>query len=156
MIKFNLTIDNHLCWGCKTCEVACKQENRAADSVKLIAVHENGPRVVEGGFEFVFHVGTCRHCDDPPCIEACPTGIDIRKGLQYECIGCAACIDGCNQVMDKMGYPKGLVRYTTEHALKGRPTEVVRPRVIIYASLLLALFFQRYLVRGMTLGAVKG
>ena len=51
-------------------------------------------------------------------MQVCPTGIDIRNGLQYECIGCAACIDGCNQVMDKMGYPKGLIRYSTENALK--------------------------------------
>ncbi|HMN80937.1 MAG TPA: FixG Ig-like domain-containing protein, partial [Burkholderiaceae bacterium] len=73
------------------------------------------------------------------------TGIDIRKGLQYECIGCAACVDACDQVMDKMGYPKGLIRYTTQNALANqwsfRQTvrRVFRPRVIIYGSILLAI-----------------
>ena len=60
-------------------------------------------------------LGSCIDCG--LCVQVCPTGIDIRKGLQYECIGCAACIDGCDQVMDKMGYPKGLIRYSTENAL---------------------------------------
>ncbi len=56
-------------------------------------------------------LGSCVDCT--MCVQVCPTGIDIRNGLQYECIGCAACIDACNQVMDKMGYPQGLIRYTT-------------------------------------------
>ena len=60
-------------------------------------------------------LGDCVDCGI--CVQVCPTGIDIRNGLQYECIGCGACIDGCNQVMDKMGYPKGLIRYSTENAL---------------------------------------
>jgi len=83
------------------------------------------------------------HCVDCGiCVQVCPTGIDIRQGLQYECIGCAACIDGCNQVMDKMGYPRGLIRYSTENAVAGIvPAEkivrrVFRPRVLIYASVL--------------------
>ena len=61
-------------------------------------------------------LGACVDCGI--CVQVCPTGIDIRKGLQYECIGCAACIDGCNQVMDRMGYPRGLVRYSTTHAVE--------------------------------------
>ena len=60
-------------------------------------------------------LGDCVDCNI--CVQVCPTGIDIRKGLQYECIGCAACIDGCDQVMDKMGYPRGLIRYATQNAL---------------------------------------
>ena len=60
-------------------------------------------------------LGACIDCSI--CVQVCPTGIDIRKGLQYECIGCAACIDGCDQVMDKMGYPRGLIRYASENAL---------------------------------------
>ncbi|HET7362355.1 MAG TPA: cytochrome c oxidase accessory protein CcoG, partial [Burkholderiales bacterium] len=62
--------------------------------------------------------GDCVDCGI--CVQACPTGIDIRNGLQYECIGCTACIDACNQVMDRMGYPRGLIRYTTENALANR------------------------------------
>ena len=61
-------------------------------------------------------LGDCIDCQ--LCVQVCPTGIDIREGLQYECIACAACIDACDSVMDKMNYPRGLVRYTTEHALK--------------------------------------
>jgi cytochrome c oxidase accessory protein FixG len=75
-------------------------------------------------------------------VQVCPTGIDIRKGLQYECIGCAACIDGCDQIMDKMGYPRGLIRYTTENVVKGKYPDagivkhILRPRTIIYIVLL--------------------
>jgi cytochrome c oxidase accessory protein FixG len=88
-------------------------------------------------------LGHCVDCDI--CVQVCPTGIDIRDGLQYECIGCAACIDGCNQVMARMGYPKGLIRYTTENALRQKLTsrEVLarslRPRVLIYSAILLTI-----------------
>mgnify|MGYP001168732949 CR=1 FL=1 len=85
-------------------------------------------------------LGTCVDCG--VCVQVCPTGIDIRDGLQYECIGCAACIDGCDQIMDKMGYPRGLIRYTTENAVKGKYPDqsivrhVLRPRTLIYTVLL--------------------
>ncbi|GAB4173647.1 MAG: cytochrome c oxidase accessory protein CcoG [Wenzhouxiangellaceae bacterium] len=82
-------------------------------------------------------LGDCIDCLG--CVQVCPTGIDIRDGLQLECIACAACIDVCDQVMDKMGYPRGLIRYTTENAMQGRPTRIVRPRVVIYALVLAAL-----------------
>jgi cytochrome c oxidase accessory protein FixG len=83
------------------------------------------------------------HCVDcGVCVQVCPTGIDIRDGLQYECIGCAACIDGCNKVMARMGLPKGLIRYTTENALRQKltPRQVLarslRPRVLVYTAIL--------------------
>jgi cytochrome c oxidase accessory protein FixG len=79
-------------------------------------------------------LGACVDCTW--CVQVCPTGIDIRKGLQYECIACAACIDACDSVMDKMSYPRGLIRYTTEHALEHQTTHVVRARVVMYACLL--------------------
>jgi cytochrome c oxidase accessory protein FixG len=80
------------------------------------------------------------HCIDCTlCVQVCPTGIDIREGLQYECIACAACIDACDSVMDKMNYPRGLVRYSTEHAMKEGQTRILRPRVLVYAVLLLVL-----------------
>ena len=82
-------------------------------------------------------LGDCIDCTW--CVQVCPTGIDIREGLQIECIACAACIDACDDVMDKMGSPRGLIRYTTQHALDHRPTRVMRPRVLIYAGLLSAL-----------------
>jgi cytochrome c oxidase accessory protein FixG len=82
-------------------------------------------------------MGDCIDCTI--CVQVCPTGIDIREGLQYQCIGCAACIDACDDVMDKMGYPKGLVRYTTENTLNGNKTRILRPRIIIYALILLGI-----------------
>jgi cytochrome c oxidase accessory protein FixG len=79
-------------------------------------------------------LGDCTDCT--LCVQACPTGIDIRKGLQYECIACAACIDACDAVMDKMNYPRGLVRYSTQASIEGNAPHVMRPRTFIYAALL--------------------
>ncbi len=85
-------------------------------------------------------LGACVDCS--LCIQVCPTGIDIRKGLQYECIGCGACADVCDEVMDKMGYARGLVKYTTENAMLRHWSQsqtlrhVLRPRILIYGSIL--------------------
>jgi len=85
-------------------------------------------------------LGDCIDCEI--CVQVCPTGIDIRNGLQYECIGCAACIDGCDQVMAKMGYPPGLIRYSTENALRQCwdfariLRRAFRPRVLVYSAVL--------------------
>ncbi|HUO79056.1 MAG TPA: cytochrome c oxidase accessory protein CcoG [Steroidobacteraceae bacterium] len=83
-------------------------------------------------------LGDCVDCT--VCVQVCPTGIDIRQGLQYECIACAACIDACDGVMDRVGYPRGLIRYTTQNALEGRQSRVLRPRTFVYATLLGAIF----------------
>ena len=72
------------------------------------------------------------------CVQVCPTGIDIRNGLQLECIGCAACVDACNQVMTKVGRPKGLVRYDSLNRLAGQKHRILRPRLFLYAAILLA------------------
>lgn len=82
-------------------------------------------------------LGDCIDCQ--MCVQVCPTGIDIRDGLQMECIGCAACIDACDSVMDKMGYARGLVRYTSEHELQGGKTRLLRPRLIGYALVLVVM-----------------
>lgn len=82
-------------------------------------------------------LGDCIDCDI--CVQVCPTGIDIRHGLQYECIACGACIDGCAGVMSKMGYPQGLIRYTSLAGLEGKKTQLLRPRVLLYGSVLIAL-----------------
>ena len=88
-------------------------------------------------------LGACVDCG--VCVQVCPTGIDIRNGMQYECIGCAACIDGCDQIMDKMGYPRGLIRYTTENVVKGKYPDsgilkhILRPRTLIYSVLMLVI-----------------
>lgn len=82
-------------------------------------------------------LGDCIDCMQ--CVHVCPTGIDIRDGLQYECIACAACIDVCDQVMDKMGYPKGLVRYTTENKEAGKEVKLIRAKTVGYGLVLLIL-----------------
>ena len=76
------------------------------------------------------NLGDCVDCKQ--CVQVCPTGIDIRDGLQYECIACGGCIDVCDAVMEKMGYEKGLIRYTTQHEMCGNETHILRPRVIVY------------------------
>lgn len=86
------------------------------------------------------NLGDCVDCGI--CVQVCPTGIDIRNGLQYECIGCAACIDGCDQVMEKLGQPKGLIRYSTENAMAQHLNKhdimkhVMRPRIMLYTAIL--------------------
>jgi len=88
-------------------------------------------------------LGDCIDCT--LCVQVCPTGIDIRQGLQMECIGCAACADVCDGVMDKMGSPRGLVRYATQNGISGRWStsqmlrRVARPRVLVYSAILLAI-----------------
>ncbi len=79
-------------------------------------------------------LGDCVDCQ--ACVQVCPTGIDIREGLQYECIACAACIDACDGIMDRMGYPRGLVRFTSQSALEQDRPRVLRPRVLVYGALL--------------------
>ncbi|MCV2217789.1 cytochrome c oxidase accessory protein CcoG [Thauera sp. Sel9] len=92
------------------------------------------------------HAGSTGDCIDCGiCVQVCPTGIDIRDGLQYQCINCGLCVDGCNQVMDKLGAPRGLIRFASERELAGAPTRggegrgrwVPGPRVLVYAGLLL-------------------
>jgi cytochrome c oxidase accessory protein FixG len=82
-------------------------------------------------------LGDCISCQ--LCVQVCPTGIDIREGLQYECIDCALCVDACNSVMDKMGYAKGLISYTSERQLAGEATHWLRPRLVGYATVLLLM-----------------
>ncbi|MFY8179724.1 MAG: cytochrome c oxidase accessory protein CcoG [Limnohabitans sp.] len=101
-----------------------------------------GPRAktAEAG---ALNLGACVDCT--LCVQVCPTGIDIRNGLQYECIGCGACADVCDTVMDKMGYARGLVRYSTQNAMdnKWSPQQMwqrlMRPRIQIYTIILIAV-----------------
>ncbi|MCU0931034.1 MAG: cytochrome c oxidase accessory protein CcoG [Serpentinimonas sp.] len=96
-------------------------------------------------------LGSCVDCT--LCVQVCPTGIDIRKGLQYECIGCGACADVCDDVMDKMGYPRGLVKYTTQNALANGWSRgeilrrALRPRVLVYSAIL-------FLISALVLGSL--
>lgn len=88
-------------------------------------------------------LGDCIDCS--LCVQVCPTGIDIRNGLQYDCIGCGLCVDACNTVMDKMKYPRGLIRFSTQNGMANLWTQaqilrrVLRPRVLIYSSILILI-----------------
>ena len=116
MKRYALIIDHESCWGCKTCEVACKQENLVPHGVKLISVSEDGPKTVDGTVEFSFHVNLCRHCDDPPCVEACPAGAITKREdgivvMDYaECTGCQACLDACPYSAIAFDEHKGIAR----------------------------------------------
>lgn len=101
------------------------------------------PRGPRGKKTDTSNLGSCVDCG--LCVQVCPTGIDIRKGLQYECIGCGACADVCDSVMDKFGFEKGLVKYSTQNSMKNKwdkatmVRRIFRPRVLIYSSILLAI-----------------
>lgn len=101
-----------------------------------------GPRIKTADYK-AKGLGDCIDCT--LCVQVCPVGIDIRDGLQYECIGCGLCVDACNNVMDKMTYPRGLIRFSTQNGVaKGWKQSqilrrVMRPRVLIYTGILVAL-----------------
>jgi tetrathionate reductase subunit B len=101
MKKYSLIIDHISCWGCKTCEVACKQENGAPDGVKLISVFEEGLSFVNDKRDVIFQLNVCKHCDDPPCVESCPEAAIVKRddGIvvleEDTCTGCKLCLDAC-------------------------------------------------------------
>lgn len=94
--------------------------------------------------------GDCIDCN--ACVVACPTGIDIREGPQLECIACTQCIDACDSIMDRIGKPRGLVRYSSQEALESKTQpKLFRPRVVIY-PVVLAGFVTALLVVGSRIG----
>ena len=103
---------------------------------------QHGPRMKTADYKSK-GLGDCIDCT--LCVQVCPAGIDIRDGLQYECIGCGLCVDACNTVMDKMHYPRGLIRFSTQNGVAkgwGKAEilrRVLRPRVLIYTAILVAL-----------------
>jgi len=80
-------------------------------------------------------MGDCVDCGY--CVQVCPTGIDIRNGLQLQCISCALCIDACNTIMNSLGWPRGLINYTSDNAQQGKPIRIVKPKTIGYGVILL-------------------
>lgn len=90
------------------------------------------------GLDILKQQGDCIDCGE--CVTTCPTGIDIRDGLQLECVACAQCIDACDRIMDRVGRPKGLIRYTSQKALRGESNRIRRPRVMIYSALICLVF----------------
>ncbi|MEO5690247.1 MAG: cytochrome c oxidase accessory protein CcoG [Burkholderiaceae bacterium] len=104
-----------------------------------------GPRPRSVAHDALAAIGKGECIDCTLCVQVCPAGIDIRHGLQYECIGCGVCIDACNGVMDKLAYPRGLIRFVTENGLEQRWSRaamlrrVLRPRILVYSAVLLAI-----------------
>lgn len=97
-------------------------------------------------------LGDCIDCD--LCVQVCPTGIDIRNGLQYECINCGSCIDACDTTMERMGYDKGLIAYTTENKLEGVKEKVLRPKLLGYGAVL-ALMILVFIYATVTIAPVR-
>lgn len=113
-------------------------EPRGAKSAKKsVSLPVIDGAVQGGGLEAERPLGDCVDCR--LCVTTCPTGIDIRNGLQMECIGCAQCIDACDAVMEKVGRPRGLIRYSSEAAMAGQKPRVFRPRVVLYPVVLAAI-----------------
>ncbi len=119
------------------CIVLCpygRLQSALIDSDSLVVgydTHRGEPRGKKG----TAGAGDCVDC--LRCVQVCPTGIDIRQGLQMECIGCTACIDACDSVMTKLQRPTGLIRYDSRHGFEGKPTRWLRPRILLYTGLAL-------------------
>jgi len=103
---------------------------------KIVAYDERRgePRGKRKGGEKTPGHGDCIDCK--MCVVVCPTGIDIRKGLQLECVNCTQCMDACDDVMDRIGAPRGLIRYSSQAADAGEPARVLRPRPVVYGTLI--------------------
>jgi cytochrome c oxidase accessory protein FixG len=135
----------------QVCKYMCpyaRFQSALIDRDSMVIAYDQGRGDPRGGRKrgsdpHTLGLGDCVDCR--LCVQVCPTGIDIRNGLQNECIGCAACIDACNQVMDRVGSPRGLIRYATENGVEQQLTRtqmlrrIGRPRVLIYGALLLAV-----------------
>lgn len=123
----------------QTCTIACpygRWQSVLLDRSSLIVAYDVGrgePRQ-KGIKRRLASAGDCIDCGN--CVSTCPTGIDIRDGLQMECIHCTQCMDACDAVMDKIGKPRGLIRYSSREALAGERTHVLRPRTLIYPATL--------------------
>jgi len=125
----------------QTCVIACpygRWQSVLVDTQSLVVAYDYSrgePRAMPKAG--VADAGDCIDCS--ACVTTCPTGIDIRNGLQMECVHCTQCMDACDSIMDKVGTPRGLIRYATMDALAGKPKQRFRPRVMVY-PIVLALF----------------
>lgn len=101
MNRSALKFDEFSCWGCKSCEAACRLENKPPNGIKLLEIIEDGPRIVDGKPFFTYRARVCRHCDDPPCVEVCPVNAITKRedGIVIlnsdECSGCGSCAEAC-------------------------------------------------------------
>jgi cytochrome c oxidase accessory protein FixG len=128
----------------QTCIIACpygRLQSALLDRLSLIVSYDKARGEPRGKKrktpQGADPAGDCVDCG--LCVETCPTGIDIRDGLQMECIGCAQCIDACAPVMAKLGRDPGLIRYGTQAGMDGEPVRLLRPRVVIYPAIMLVL-----------------
>jgi len=101
MKRHALIIEEYACWGCRACEVACKQEHHQPDGINYIYVNEMEPKSIHGKLDFMYRINVCKHCDSPSCAKACPEQAIFKRqdgivAIDYEiCTGCRACIDEC-------------------------------------------------------------
>jgi len=126
----------------QTCLVACpygRWQSALLDRQSLIVAYDKNCGELRGhGAGVRTGLGDCIECK--ACVQTCPTGIDIRDGLQMECIHCTQCADACDEIMVRVGKPEGLIRYTSQAALEGKPPRMLRPRTVLY-PLAFTLFF---------------
>ncbi len=120
----------------QVCVVLCpygRLQSVLTDPHSLLVGYDEG-RGEPRGKKGTAGAGDCVDCKR--CIAVCPTGVDIRNGSQLECLACTACIDACDDVMDRLGRPRGLIRYDSQEGLSGKKRHIVRPRVIFYSGLM--------------------
>jgi Fe-S-cluster-containing dehydrogenase component len=144
MKPYELIIRHELCWGCRACEVACKQENGAPNGIQLISVWQDGPRLMDGKLNVVFQVKVCRHCDDPPCADACPEAAISKRedGMVIlhddRCVGCGLCVEACPYDAIAMDAVNGVARkcnlchHRVDHGLVPACADNVCPAHCIY------------------------
>ena len=133
-IQSALTDDNTLVIGYDAKRGEPRGRHRAAAGESAVTLGAVVTRLAAAGAPPFPEHGDCVACNR--CVQVCPTGIDIRQGLQLECIGCAGCIDACDDVMSRLGRPRGLIRYDSQNAFAGRRTRWLRPRTLLYGLLL--------------------
>ena len=137
-VAFALILFNFAWFREQTCTIVCPYGRLQAaliDRDTLVVAYDAKRGEPRGRKDTT--TGDCVDCK--ACVAVCPTGIDIRNGIQLECINCTACIDACDQVMHRLSRPPGLIRYTSENALEGKPLRLLRPRAAIYAAAMVAL-----------------
>jgi len=117
-----------------------RTKGKRVASLQLPVVSETRASETDNSQLEAGHSVTAGDCIDCTlCVQVCPTGIDIRQGLQMECVGCAQCVDACDHVMDKIGLSRGLIRYSSAASVAGEKVRFLRPRVVIYPTIILIL-----------------
>ena len=142
MVTTGLMMFDFAFWREQMCTLACpyaRLQSVLLDRSSLVVGYDPGRGEPRGNARKLAKqgvaAGDCVDCYR--CVTTCPTGIDIRDGLQLECVACTQCVDACDEVMDKVGKPRGLIRYSSQNDLEGQPTPRLRPRLFVYPLMLL-------------------